>query len=195
METKQTPFREIGQRSIVSSLLSRSSNPFKVLKEDAKNEGSEKKSPVSFSDFLQRKLHQTSEPPRTVKVQNKKLGTMMKKLRPRKEGKGTPLLSLIKGFWNSSSTLSQRKNIVQIQAAAAKQKVVTFPICKNRERGRIPKVRMRNTSPQSMLHFLEVIQKPSNKEGSGIPIAKRNHHLFIIIMKTDEAGGTPTWKV
>lgn len=28
METKQTPFREIGQRSITSSLLSRSSNPY-----------------------------------------------------------------------------------------------------------------------------------------------------------------------
>ncbi|XP_015887469.3 uncharacterized protein LOC107422523 isoform X1 [Ziziphus jujuba] len=107
METKQTPFREIGQRSIVSSLLSRSSNPFKVLKEDAKNEGSEKKSPVSFSDFLQRKLHQTSEPPRTVKEKPRPFSSLLgpkqktgyndEEIEAKKGGKGNTIALIDKG--------------------------------------------------------------------------------------------------
>ncbi|KAM7253352.1 hypothetical protein ACFE04_025970 [Oxalis oulophora] len=60
-KSKQKPFTILGQRSITSSLIPRSSNPFKedVNRKEASNK-------VSLSDFLGRKLGKTYELPKTV---------------------------------------------------------------------------------------------------------------------------------
>ncbi|CAK9318845.1 unnamed protein product [Citrullus colocynthis] len=65
MNNERPPIRVFGQRSISSSFLSRSSNPFK--NQDSQSKLSKKSSQLSLSDFLDRKLPQTSVPQRTVK--------------------------------------------------------------------------------------------------------------------------------
>ncbi|GMN62498.1 hypothetical protein TIFTF001_031578 [Ficus carica] len=77
MKAKETPFRAVGQRSIVSSFLSATSNPFKVSKEETKNEGPEKGSRVSLSNFLQKKLNETSGLPSTVKGKSKPFSSLV----------------------------------------------------------------------------------------------------------------------
>ncbi|KAL5542558.1 hypothetical protein UlMin_010268 [Ulmus minor] len=72
MKSKETPFRAVGQRSIASSLLNSSSNRFKVAKQDDKNEALEKgSSRLSLSEFLHRKLHDSSGLPRIMKGKSK----------------------------------------------------------------------------------------------------------------------------
>ncbi|EXB87087.1 hypothetical protein L484_010066 [Morus notabilis] len=83
MEPKETPFRAFGQQSIASSFLSPSSNPFKASKDKTKNEASEK---GSLSDFLQRKLNETSGLPGTVKGKSKPFSSL---LGPRESGGGS----------------------------------------------------------------------------------------------------------
>ncbi|KAF3457660.1 hypothetical protein FNV43_RR02318 [Rhamnella rubrinervis] len=89
MESKQIPFRAIGQRSIASIFHSRSSNPFKVSKGGSQGEGSEKGSGLSLSDFLNRKLHQTSEPPKIVKGKSRPFSSLLglRELSECKDGK------------------------------------------------------------------------------------------------------------
>ncbi|XP_038899723.1 uncharacterized protein LOC120086964 [Benincasa hispida] len=65
MNNERPPIRVFGQRSISSSFLSRSSNPF--TNEDSQSKLSKKSSQLSLSDFLDRKLPETSLPQRTVK--------------------------------------------------------------------------------------------------------------------------------
>ncbi|KAK0607604.1 hypothetical protein LWI29_017276 [Acer saccharum] len=66
MNSKQTEIRVLGQRSIASSFLSRSSNPSKNGKEDVNDKATKRVSCVSFSEFLDQKLHKTSVLPTTV---------------------------------------------------------------------------------------------------------------------------------
>ncbi|TXG68563.1 hypothetical protein EZV62_003498 [Acer yangbiense] len=66
MNSKQTEIRVLGQRSIASSFLSRSSNPSMNGKEDVNDKATKRVSCVSFSEFLDQKLHKTSVLPTTV---------------------------------------------------------------------------------------------------------------------------------
>ncbi|KAF4355326.1 uncharacterized protein LOC115722091 isoform X1 [Cannabis sativa] len=75
MKSKQTPFRAVGQRSIVSSLLNPSSKPSRVPKEGCKN--LENVSRISLSDFLQRKLNDDSGLPKTVKGKAKPFSSLL----------------------------------------------------------------------------------------------------------------------
>ncbi|KAJ4722955.1 Non-specific serine/threonine protein kinase [Melia azedarach] len=89
MNSKQTAIRALGQRSITSSFLSRSSNPFKKIKEDVNGElATEKDSCVSLSDFLDRKLHKNSLLPKAV------------------QGKSCPFSSPIGSRISSDSTIN-----------------------------------------------------------------------------------------
>uniref|UniRef100_A0A9I9CNU2 Uncharacterized protein n=1 Tax=Cucumis melo TaxID=3656 RepID=A0A9I9CNU2_CUCME len=67
MNNERPPIRVFGQRSISSSFLSRSSNPFKSSNDDSQSKLAKKNSQLSLSDFLDRKLPETSVPQRTVK--------------------------------------------------------------------------------------------------------------------------------
>ncbi|CAL5416656.1 unnamed protein product [Camellia sinensis] len=62
MNSKHPPVRVLGQRSIASTFLFRSSkpNPSTDCKGDVKIKTLERDSPVSLSDFLNRKLHRSS---------------------------------------------------------------------------------------------------------------------------------------
>ncbi|XP_022136967.1 uncharacterized protein LOC111008529 [Momordica charantia] len=66
MNGERPPIRVFGQRSISSSFLSGSSNPFKSSSEGSQRKSS-KGSQLSLSDFLDQKLPETSVPQRTVK--------------------------------------------------------------------------------------------------------------------------------
>ncbi|CAK7336247.1 unnamed protein product [Dovyalis caffra] len=57
----------LGQRSIPSSFISRSSNPARDSKQDGQKEDSKKKSCVSFTDFLDKKLHKNTVLPKILK--------------------------------------------------------------------------------------------------------------------------------
>ncbi|PON72908.1 hypothetical protein TorRG33x02_250930 [Trema orientale] len=104
MKSQQSPFRAVGQRSIVSSFLTPSSNP--VPKEDSqKNKASEKGSRVSLSDFLHRKLHEDSRLPTTVK------------------GKAKPFLSLL-GPKNLSGSTDEKLGAKKDEVNSVVEKVV-----------------------------------------------------------------------
>ncbi|XP_030975925.1 uncharacterized protein LOC115995483 [Quercus lobata] len=69
--------RALGQRSIASSFLSRSSNSSNDFKEGVQNKASKKGSHVSLADFLDRKLHTTSVPPRTVQGKSRPFSSLL----------------------------------------------------------------------------------------------------------------------
>ncbi|KAK4585770.1 hypothetical protein RGQ29_023113 [Quercus rubra] len=69
--------RALGQRSIASSFLSRSSNSSNDFKEGVQNKASKKGSHVSLADFLDRKLHATSVPPRTVQGKSRPFSSLL----------------------------------------------------------------------------------------------------------------------
>ncbi|KAJ7942510.1 Non-specific serine/threonine protein kinase [Quillaja saponaria] len=77
MNSKHTPIRVFGQRSITSSFRSLPFNPTEDSKDAIGKEASKKGTPVSLSDFLERNLYKTSAPPGRV------------------QGKSTPFLSLL----------------------------------------------------------------------------------------------------
>ncbi|KDO61131.1 hypothetical protein CISIN_1g026914mg [Citrus sinensis] len=97
MKSKQIEIRALGQRSITSSFLSRSSNPFKNTKEDVNDELVTKKdSCVSLSDFLDRKLHKSSVLPKTV------------------QGKSCPFLTPV-GSRNSAGTTNGQTGVKKVE--------------------------------------------------------------------------------
>ncbi|KAM3756307.1 hypothetical protein ACB098_02G102200 [Castanea mollissima] len=72
-----TVIRALGQRSIASSFLSRSSNSSNDFKDGVQNKASKKGTHVSLSDFLDRKLHATSVPPRTVQGKSRPFSSLL----------------------------------------------------------------------------------------------------------------------
>ncbi|XP_044499104.1 uncharacterized protein LOC123220630 isoform X4 [Mangifera indica] len=76
MKSKQSTIRAFGQRSIASTHLYRSSNPFKNTEGDVKNKlAAQKASTVSLSDFLDRKLPKSSVLPKTVQGKSSPFST------------------------------------------------------------------------------------------------------------------------
>ncbi|KAH8512828.1 hypothetical protein H0E87_006211 [Populus deltoides] len=76
MHSKQNTIRVLGQRSIPSSFIFRSSNPSaKDSNQDEQREDTKKSPRISFSDFLDKKLHKSSVLPKTVKGKSRPFWT------------------------------------------------------------------------------------------------------------------------
>ncbi|XP_031266399.1 uncharacterized protein LOC116124793 [Pistacia vera] len=76
MKSKPIAIRAFGQRSIASTLLYRSSNPFKNTEGDVNDKlAAQKASSVSLSDFLDRKLHKSSVQPKTIQGKSSPFST------------------------------------------------------------------------------------------------------------------------
>lgn len=76
MHSKQNTIRVFGQRSIPSSFIFRSSNPSaKDSNQDEQREDSKKSPRISFSDFLDKKLHKSSVLAKTVKGKSRPFWT------------------------------------------------------------------------------------------------------------------------
>ncbi|XP_065864869.1 uncharacterized protein [Euphorbia lathyris] len=71
MNPKHNQFRVLGQRSISSSFVFRSSNLAKNSKDDAQRKGSNNDSSHSFSDFLDKKLQRNPVMPKILKGKSK----------------------------------------------------------------------------------------------------------------------------
>ncbi|GAV66150.1 hypothetical protein CFOL_v3_09660 [Cephalotus follicularis] len=110
MNSKQNPIRALGQRSIRSSFISRSSNPFQGSKEDVKKKASTKVSPVSLSDFLDQKLHKSSVPPNIVQ---RKESPFSSPVGPREIGGSSDGQMMINKEWEKEKTCLLDKVVLE----------------------------------------------------------------------------------